>query len=114
MYKKEYCIYVKPKDFWWDAYQAAVWIHNRTPTKTARGWMTLTSSFTGKLLTSRIFESGVVRLMFGDQEIRFERTGGIQHGRGTSWNTRKPHWDSKFLSQNCRLRWSVYTASSTK
>ena len=29
-----------PTDFWWDAYQAAVWIHNRTPTKTARGWMT--------------------------------------------------------------------------
>jgi hypothetical protein len=23
-----------------DAYQAAVWIYNRTPTKTARGWMT--------------------------------------------------------------------------
>jgi hypothetical protein len=29
-----------PTDFWWDAYEAAVWIHNRTPTKTARGWMT--------------------------------------------------------------------------
>jgi hypothetical protein len=27
-------------DFWWDAYEAAVWIHNRTPTNTARGWMT--------------------------------------------------------------------------
>ena len=24
----------------WDAYQAAVWIVNKTPTKTARGWMT--------------------------------------------------------------------------
>ncbi len=29
-----------PTDFWWDAYQVAVWIHNRTPTKTARGWTT--------------------------------------------------------------------------
>jgi hypothetical protein len=29
-----------PVDFWWDAYQAAVWIVNRTLTKTARGWMT--------------------------------------------------------------------------
>ncbi len=29
-----------PTDYWWDAYEAAVWIYNRTPTKTARGWMT--------------------------------------------------------------------------
>jgi hypothetical protein len=29
-----------PTDFWWDSYEAAVWIHNRTPTKTARSWMT--------------------------------------------------------------------------